>query len=132
MMNSVTLSDSNIIEVHVIGDQTEESVQAMGEEIAVLVDKLKARLQPVFILDDIKEMGETTPAARAMVAQYAKSLDFHGAAMVGPSNPMMRLGTNLMFRAIGKSNVRYFASLEAAMIWFELNADFAKLTPTKP
>jgi hypothetical protein len=29
----------------------------------------------------------------------------------------MRYGTNLMLRAIGRANVRYFASTEAAQAW---------------
>jgi UDP-N-acetylmuramyl pentapeptide synthase len=75
------------------------------------------------VLDDLKRMGETNSAARAEVARLAKTLDFDRCAMLGEANPMMRYGTNLMLRAIGRSNVKFFASQDAALMWLGISEE---------
>ncbi len=117
MGNRVFLHKDGFIEIEVVGDQTEGSVRQMGEEIASLVSQLQREAKPVFILDNLKSMGDTTPEARSEVARLAKTLKFDRAAMVGDTTTVMRYGTNLMLRAVGRPNVRYFASRDAALLW---------------
>jgi hypothetical protein len=93
----------------------------MGEQAMVLVQALRHEQRPVFILDNLKFMGETTPEARREVARIARLLDFDRGAMVGDANPLMRHGTNLMLRSIGRRNLRYFASFDGAYAWFGLD-----------
>jgi hypothetical protein len=117
MENKVFINALGLLEINVRGDQTRESVQAMGQSIQELINQLQATNRPVLLLDDLKKMGETDSAARSEVARLAKTLDFDRCAMLGDSNPMTRYGTNLMLRAIGKSNVKFFASRDAALMW---------------
>jgi len=46
-------------------------------------------------------------------------LDFDRAVMVGSSSLLMRYGTNLMLKAIGRGNTRYFSDLAAAKRWLQ-------------
>jgi UDP-N-acetylmuramyl pentapeptide synthase len=86
-----------------------------------LIATLRDQNRQVFIIDNLKAMGETTSDARKAVANYAKKLPFDRAAMVGDGTAIMRFSTNLMLRAIGRSNIRYFSSVDGAMIWFGLD-----------
>ena len=121
--NRVHINALGLLEINVIGDQTEESVRAMGMAIDRCITKLHASNQPVLVLDDLKQMGKTDSAARAEVARLAKTLNFDRCAMMGDSSPMMRYGTNLMLLAIGRSNVKFFASRDAALMWLGVSEE---------
>ncbi len=117
MRNQVYQNRRGYIEINVIGNQTKESVRQMGEETSVLISTIRRQSRPVMILDNLKAMGETTPEARREVARLAKTLGFDRIAMLGDSSMMMRYGTNLMLRAIGQRNIRYFSSHDGALLW---------------
>jgi hypothetical protein len=119
VLNRVFLTKDDIIQIDVVGPQTAESVREMGEKIAAYVHDLQQAKKPILILDNLKAMGDTTPEARQEVARIARTINFDRGAMVGDANPLMRYGTNLMLRAINKSNLRYFASFDAALIWLQ-------------
>lgn len=116
-MNRVYRTPTHIIEIEVVGDQTAASVRAMGIEAARLAAQLRREQRPVLVLDNLKRLGHTDSAARREVARIARQLDFDRGAMLGDATPLMRLGTNLMLRAIGRPNLRYFASRDAALLW---------------
>lgn len=117
MINNVYLDTHQLLHITVAGDQTEASVQEMGEKVGHYIRQLRANDQPVLVLDNLKHLGRTTSEARREVARLARTLDFDRAAMVGDGTLVMRYGTNLMLRAIGRSNVKYFSSLDAAQTW---------------
>ncbi len=117
MVNKVYLDTDGLLQIWVVGDQTADTVREMGEKLGYFVEQLRAQGRPVLVLDNLKKMGATTSGARAEVARIAKALNFDRAAMVGDGSPAMRFGTNLMLRAIGRGNVHYFSSLDAARIW---------------
>jgi hypothetical protein len=118
MANTIFISDAGFIEVKVDGDQTAESVQAMGEDVQKLLAKLKLQKKPRLILDDLTTLGRTNIPARQMVADLAKTLEFDRVAMFGDGSTLMRVGTNLMLRAIGKGDtIRYFDERKAAEQW---------------
>ena len=117
-MNRVFINSENVIEIHVVGDQTVESVREMGDMAQNFILLLRSKSLPVYIIDNIKLLGETDSRVRQVVSHYAKMLTFDQLALVGDGSSTMLFGTNLMLRAIGKSNVRYFSSLDTAMIWF--------------
>jgi hypothetical protein len=106
-----------VLEIWVVGDQTAATVREMGEKLVFYTADLRSRGQPVLVLDNLLKMGATTSEARREVARVAKALDFDRAAMVGGGSRFMRYGTNLMLRAIGRPNLRYFAHLESARKW---------------
>lgn len=120
-MNRVFLNSSNVIEIHVVGDQTPHSVIEMCDQAKGLISALHDQKKPAYLLDNLKAMGETDSETRAAVTKYAKILPFDRAAMVGDGSLIMRLSTNLMLRAIGRSNIRYFSSTDSAMLWFGLS-----------
>jgi UDP-N-acetylmuramyl pentapeptide synthase len=121
MSNKVSLNDAGFIEIQVVGDQTAESVAAMGRQIIVLATQLRADGRPVLIYDDLTRLGMTTSEARREVGRLARTLDYDRLVMVGSSGTVMRHGTNLMLRAIGRPDARYFASRDAAYIWLGLD-----------
>lgn len=117
--NKVFLNTEGIIEIQVIGDQTGESVAAMGDDIAALIDQQRAAGKPVLLLDDLRQMGGASPDARRAVVELAKNLTYHKAVMVGTGS-FLRLGANLMLRATGKSaKLRYFENYDEAVAWLE-------------
>ena len=122
MKNRVFIAKNGVIQIDVVGDQTPESVRAIGREVMALVTALRIQNRRVLILDNLKELGKTDSATRHEVAVLANQLYYDRAVMVGDSNPVMRYGTNLMLKAIGRSNLRYFASFDAAWLWLNVPA----------
>ncbi|HSE60876.1 MAG TPA: STAS/SEC14 domain-containing protein [Candidatus Saccharimonadales bacterium] len=117
MANTVYLHNDGYIYVSVVGDQTAESVKAMGDEVKLLLEKQEAQHKPRLIFDDITKIGHTDIPARRMVADLAKTMVFDRVAMIGDGTTLMRVGTNLMLKAIGRSNVRYFDDPKRAAAW---------------
>jgi UDP-N-acetylmuramyl pentapeptide synthase len=117
MVNKVYLDQDGLLQIWVIGDQSAESVREMGEKLAFYTRQLREQHKPVLILDNLIKMGETSSEARKEVARLTKTLDFDRAVMVGDGSLVMRYGTNLMLRAIGRSNTRYFNAMESARKW---------------
>jgi hypothetical protein len=122
MVNKVFVDDNGILVIFVIGDQTQESVREMGEKLGYYIRELRRGHHPVLILDNLVRMGVTTSEARSEVASLARTLDYDRAAMVGDGSRLMRYGTNLMLRAIGRSNARYFSHEETALKWLHTGA----------
>ena len=120
MINKVYIDSDGLLQILVVGDQTAASVQEMGDKLRFCIQQLRQEGRPVLILDNLLQMGATPSAVRREVAHLAKTLDFDRAVMVGGGSAAMRLGTNLMLRAVGRSNTRYFASLESARVWLSL------------
>lgn len=117
MLNKVFINSRSAVEIRVVGYQNENSVREMGERIAACIVRLQKQKLPVLILDDLREMGPTTSEARRMVDHLSRTLQFDRAVMVGDGSGIMKHGTNLMLRAIGKKNLRYFNSLKEAKDW---------------
>jgi hypothetical protein len=115
MANSVTVHKDGFIEVKVVGDQTGETVAVMGDEVK---RHLAMKGQPPLILDDITKLGQTDIPARQMVNQLAKTLPFERVAMYGDGSTLMRVGTNLLLKAIGMGGkIRYFDNRREAVEW---------------
>jgi UDP-N-acetylmuramyl pentapeptide synthase len=117
LVNRVFIDREGFLAICVCGEQTGESVREMGEKITAFGRQLRETGAPILIMDDLTAMGETTSEARKEVARLAKTLDFDRCAMLGNGTAVMRYGTNLMLRAIGKSNVRYFGNRSSARKW---------------
>ncbi|MDB5179329.1 MAG: hypothetical protein JWN01_1272 [Patescibacteria group bacterium] len=117
MINKVYLDNDGLLQIWVIGDQTAESVREMGEKASIYSAQLRSQGRPVLVLDNLIKMGGTTSGARKEVARIARTLDFDRAVMVGDSSALMRYGTNLMLRAIGRGNTRYMSNLAVARHW---------------
>jgi hypothetical protein len=117
MVNKVQLNREGLLEIWVIGDQTAETVREMGEKVAFYITELRAAGRPVLVLDNLLQMGHTGSDVRQEVARLGRTLQFDRLAMAGGGSLALRYGTNLMLRAIGRPNVRYFASPESAREW---------------
>lgn len=113
--NKVFINPDGLVEIQVIGNQTQESVRAMGAKAKALLGSDEAK---PLILDDITQMGITDLPARQEVSNLAKTLPFQKTAMVGNGSIAMRYGTNLMLGAIGMGRkIRYFESRDKAIAW---------------
>jgi len=115
--NRVFLNRYDVIEMHVVGDQTAESVRAIGDEAVRLADDCRRRGLPVLLSDNLLAMGTVPPEGRRVVVEYGKKAEFDRLAMVG-KGALLRLGSNLLIQAIGKSDrLRYFEDELSAMHW---------------
>lgn len=119
MANKVYLNQDNLIEIEVIGDQTVDSVEAMGREADMLITQQKRAGKPCLVLDNLLQMGKVGVEARKEVVELSKRIDYDKLAMLGRGG-IMRIGTNLMLRASGRSyKVRYFDSRQKAIDWLK-------------
>jgi hypothetical protein len=115
--NEVFINGQGIIEIHVVGDQDEDSVRAMGESAMRLAEECRQAGKPVLLLDNLLRMGEVPPAGRRIVVEYGKKIEYDRLAMLG-NGPLLRLGANLLIKAVGKAGrVRYFDDEAAALRW---------------
>lgn len=118
MANKVYLNSQDIIEIQVVGAQTNDSVTDMGRQTKLLLEELAAKKKPRLIFDDLTQMGATDTPARHAVAELAETLPYDKVAMLGNGSTMMRYGTNLMLMAIGRGNkIKYFESRDEAFAW---------------
>lgn len=117
MTDKVFITQQNIIEIIVEGDQTVESVRQLGNAASLLGDQMRDAGRPVIILDNLSQIGKVPPEARQLVVDFIKHVEYDRLAMVG-SNPLVRFGANLMFQASGKRNrLKFFESRHAAVEW---------------
>lgn len=120
MSNTVTTDENNIVVIQVIGDQTLASVELMGRETSVALTQLRAKRKPCLVLDDLTQMAAVDEGGRKKVVELGKRLDYDRLAMLGKPNALLRLGANLMFRAIGRGDkMRYFEDRQAAVDWLK-------------
>jgi hypothetical protein len=105
--NKVFINTDGVVEIHVIGAQTVESVQAMGEQA----------LKPALILDNLLQMGSVPPEARKTVVDLIKSTDYDKLAMLGSGGPL-KFGANLMLQATRRgTRVKYFDDRKKCDAW---------------
>lgn len=117
MSNKVFLNEHKIIECRVVGDQTIDTVTAMGEHISDLLAELKKEHRPLLILDDVTNLKTITSDGRQAVVSLVKNLRYDRLVMLG-SNGLIRLGVNLIARAAGQSRkLRYFTRRDEAVRW---------------
>ncbi len=115
--NRVFVNDQGIIEIQVVGNQTVNSVQAMGDRTVELAAQQQVAGKPVLILDNLLSMGKVPAEARKRVVDLVKSNDYDKLAMLG-SDPILRLGANLLIQATGKGmRVRYFDDRKKCDAW---------------
>jgi hypothetical protein len=119
MSDTVFVTQEGIIEILVIGDQTVESVRALGDEAARLGHELETAGKPVVILDNLLRIGKVPPEARRVVVENIKRNEYDRLAMLG-TNPLIKFGSNLMFQASGKKHIlKFFDNREAAVRWLQ-------------
>ena len=115
--NSVFINEHGVVEIHVVGDQTVASIQAMGDQALQLAEKQRKAGKPALILDNILQIGIVPPEGRKLVVDLIKSTGYERLAMLGKGH-MLRLGANLMLQATGKgSRVKYFEDLASCEAW---------------
>lgn len=115
--NKVFVNNQGIIEIHVVGDQTPESVRMMGAEAMHLAECQRQAGKPVVLLDNILQMGQVPPEGRKVVVEYGKKINYDRLAMVG-KGAVLKIGANLLLQAVGKSGkVRYFEDEATAKRW---------------
>ena len=115
--NRVFINDQGIVEIQVRGNQTVESVQAMGDQTVALAEEQRTAGKRVLILDNLLEMGIVPAEARKRVVDLVKSNEYDKLAMLG-SDPLLKFGANLLIQATGKSSrVRYFDDRDACITW---------------
>ncbi len=119
MANRVFMNPDGIIEIIVDGDQTVESVEAMGrmaERFSVEQRKLGKQS---LVLDNLLQIGVVKADARKAVVRLSEQVDYDRLAMLGKGG-VMRFSTNLMLRASGRGyRIQYFDNREEAIAWLK-------------
>ena len=115
--NQVFINDQGIIEIHVIGDQTVDSVQAAGSRARDLAaDRLQAGKRAM-ILDNLLLMGTVPVEARKVAVDLIQAAHYDKFAMLG-SDRVVRFGANLILQATGRGkSVQYFEDHETCVAW---------------
>lgn len=117
--NKVFINSDGIVEILVVGDQTVESVRAMGQQALELSKHQRSKDKPALILDNLLQIGVVPPEARRLVVELVKSTDYDKLAMLG-SDRLLRLGANLMLQATGKGQrVKYFEDRDKCVAWLQ-------------
>jgi hypothetical protein len=115
--NKVFINTDGVVEIHVIGAQTVESVQAMGEQALKLSLQQREAGKPALILDNLLQMGNVPPEARKTVVDLVKSTDYDKLAMLGSGGPL-KFGANLMLQATRRgTRVKYFDDRKKCDAW---------------
>jgi len=117
MANQVFTNNQGIIVCIVDGDQTVQSVNAMGNQIKEALDQAKRDGKHLLLIDDIRKIGKVPTDARNAVVEFEKSLNYKRLAMLG-NGGVLRLGANLIIRASGRARkIRYFTNEQDAAAW---------------
>jgi len=118
--NHVFINDAGIIEIVVSGDQTVESIDAIGNEAERLVRQRRKEGKPALVLDDVLLIGSVPAEARQRVVELAKSVNYQKFAMVGKGTTI-KMAANLLLQAIGKARkVKYFDDYSQAVEWLKI------------
>lgn len=108
-----------LIWIEVVGDQSKETVRCMGEEITDLVADVRARNEPVLIMDDVTRICCASLDALMGVAFLARIVDYDKAAMVDTRTGILKTTINLILASIKRTNAHYFSDVTAAQAWLE-------------
>lgn len=115
--NHVFINDQGIIEIHVVDDQTTDTVQKTVERAREFAAEIRAEGKKVLVIDNLLRMGSIPTEARKLTVELIKHSDFDKFTMMG-SGTLLRLGSNLMLQATGKGNqVKYFEDLKKCTAW---------------
>ncbi len=119
--NHVWLNDQGLIEVQVVGQQSADTVVAMGALIADLARQQRTNDQPVLVLDDLRRMALKQPTeVPKTVAAVARRIDFDKVAMLGSSSGLIKYSSNFIIQAIGKiETIKYFGDRAEAERWLK-------------
>ncbi|HSX30469.1 MAG TPA: hypothetical protein VLE99_00955, partial [Candidatus Saccharimonadales bacterium] len=74
--NQVFINEHGMIEIRVVGDQTVDSVQEMGDKAMELALGKRAAGKRTMILDNLLEMGSVPAEARKRVVDLVKSNEY--------------------------------------------------------
>ena len=117
MANRVFMNEDEIVEIIVDGDQTVESVEAMGRQAERLITERRSLGKRCLVLDNLLQIGTVGPDARKAVVRLSEQIDYDRLALLGKGG-IMRFGTSLMLRASGRSyHMRYFDDRQQATEW---------------
>ena len=117
--DKVYINEYGLIEIIVHGDQTVESVNALADKTDDFVHKFHSEGKPALVLDNLMLLGNAPSNVRKTVIKRIRNAHIDKFAFVG-TDRMLRLGSNLVLRAIGKGNsVKYFDDYGTAVTWLQ-------------
>ena len=115
--NQIAISDEGIIEIRAGGDQTVDSVQAMGDQAHELAIQQAKAGKRVLVLDDLLRLGTVPADARRRVADLVKAGEFDKFAMLGTGEELRAEAEALLQETGRGSHVKYFEDREACVAW---------------
>lgn len=113
--NQVRLTDDNIIEVTLVGNQTDETFKSVYYEAEPLIEELVAKQKPVLIIIDMtRETGYSLSSDKAAM-EILESVNYTKLAMFNPPHRKVVEG---IVMAIGKSDsTKVFSDRVEALAW---------------
>jgi hypothetical protein len=117
--NKVFINVKGMIEFTVVGKQSKETVHAMAEQARAFAKEMRAKKEPVLILDDLRKMNarQSTEVARA-VGHEARRIRFRKVAMLGSGSTLLKYGANFIIQGLGmRRKMKYFTDRKEAEEW---------------
>jgi UDP-N-acetylmuramyl pentapeptide synthase len=120
-MNKVFLTNTDIIEIIAVGDQSIESIDELANKALDLIDVQSSAGKPALILGNLLQLGATTADARARIVRHAQRKHIDKFALVG-TGASLRITGNLVLQATGLGdNAKYFEDYDEAVRWILSN-----------
>lgn len=113
--NSVFLNKDGIVEIVLIGDQSEATFRHSYYEVIPLIDKLKSLKKPLYGLMDMSQETGYSLASDKAALDILESLDYDKLAMCNVPHHHVAQG---IIQAIGKDhNTKIFGNRTDALAW---------------
>lgn len=117
MHNTVELLENDIIYVQKVGDQTEESMADLYEQIIKIAKRFRAADKRVLVLLNAEQEGKTDVKGREMAATIGRDLDYDKSASFGSSEYLHSVRELMISATQLDQKVANFKTREEAMEW---------------
>jgi|SRR3989344_3599926 len=117
MSNKVILGKNDIIFNIYQGDQTTTTVANVVSKTRNIIEILRRKKQPVYILADLSKMGKSNFGSRLESVEALKTMRYNKVALFG-ANLFVKHLANFIIIASGRQNkIKYCNSKDEAIKW---------------
>ena len=117
--NKVFINDEGIVEVIIIGDQTETTFKHIYYEAVPLIEKLRADKKPVLGLVDMSQETSYSLASDKAALELIESVDYDKLAMCNA--PHFKVTEGIIMATGRSNNTKLFKNRDDALAWLHAN-----------
>ncbi len=115
--NQVSLAPEGFVEVRLLGDQSFQTIEAVGKSCRPFIDKLNYEHRPILGLIDLTEDSSINPGTNKAALELLESIPYKRAALFGASRIIAEI-TRALIAALGKGGyTKVFDTREEAVAW---------------